>query len=172
MTYAAELYLGTDAKGVKPTVDKLLEKMGLESCAKTKVGNMFMQGMSGGQKRRLSIALALIKQPKLLFLDEPTSGLDAAAAVNIMVFVKELAKAENLIVVATIHQPSSKVYAGFDQVMILSGGREAYCGDARETMAYFEVKLFLNRARMRIEGGREQIRANIDVMKYSPCVPQ
>jgi hypothetical protein len=76
--------------------------------------------------------------PSLPLQDEPTSGLDAAAAANIMVFIKELAKEERLIVVATIHQPSSKVYAGFDQVMILSGGKEAFCGDARETIGYFE----------------------------------
>ena len=131
-------------------MDKLLEKMGLELC-QDKGWKHVHAGNEWRSKAPSFYRACFIKQPKLLFLDEPTSGLDAAAAVNIMVFVKELAKAENLIVVATIHQPSSKVYAGFDQVMILSGGREAYCGDARETMVYFEVKLFLNRAKMRIE---------------------
>jgi ABC-type multidrug transport system ATPase subunit len=83
--------------------------MGLAGCADTLIGNEFVQGLSGGQKRRLSIALALIKQPKLLFLDEPTSGLDAAAAAAIMRFITDLAKQQNLIIVATIHQPSTKV---------------------------------------------------------------
>merc|ERR1712185_404339 len=98
----------------------------------------FVQGMSGGQKRRLSIAAALIKEPKLIFLDEPTSGLDAAAAAAIMSFITELAAQEDLAIVATIHQPSTKVYDGFDQVMLLSGGREAFCGASRDAIGYFE----------------------------------
>lgn len=72
ITYAAQLYLGKSASEVKATVDDLIRKMGLQSCRDTLVGNMFMQGLSGGQKRRLSIALALVKQPTLMFLDEPT----------------------------------------------------------------------------------------------------
>lgn len=70
--YAAQLYLGKSASQVEATVDDLIRKMGLQSCRDTLVGNMFMQGLSGGQKRRLSIALALVKQPTLMFLDEPT----------------------------------------------------------------------------------------------------
>jgi len=138
MIYAAELYLGSDTSGAETLVNSILKKMGLETCKDTKVGNQFIQGLSGGQKRRLSIALALIKSPKIIFLDEPTSGLDAAAAANIMREIKELAVAEGIIVVATIHQPSTKVYEGFDQVMILSGGRLAYTGKASSAIAYFE----------------------------------
>ena len=138
ISYAAQLYLGENAAGVQSGVDSIIKKMGLESCRSTKVGNMFMQGLSGGQKRRLSIALALVKQPTLMFLDEPTSGLDAAAAANIMREITSLAAQENLVIVATIHQPSSKVYARFDQVMILSGGREAFCGKVDQTIPYFE----------------------------------
>eukprot|EP00961_Rhodomonas_salina_P010024 134972-Rhodomonas_salina.5 len=59
--------------------------MGLMICADTKCGSQFVTGLSGGQKRRLSLALSLIKNPLVLFLDEPTSGLDAAAAASIMV---------------------------------------------------------------------------------------
>ena len=138
VSYAAQLYLGKDAAGVKANVDSVVKKMGLESCQNTRVGNMFIQGLSGGQKRRLSIALALIKQPTLMFFDEPTSGLDAAAAANIMREITTLAQEENLCIVATIHQPSSKVYQRFDQIMILSGGREAFCGTLPETKPYFE----------------------------------
>ena len=138
VSYAAQLYLGKDGAGVRDVVDTVIRKMGLESCRSTKVGNPFIQGLSGGQKRRLSIALALIKQPTLMFLDEPTSGLDAAAAANIMREITTLAQEENLCIVATIHQPSSKVYQRFDQVMILSGGREAFCGKVGDTKPYFE----------------------------------
>lgn len=137
LMFAAELYLGKPAAEVAGQVDALIGTMGLDSCKNTRCGNQFMQGLSGGQKRRLSIAIALIKQPKLIFLDEPTSGLDAAAAANIMVAIKDLAASSNLIIVATIHQPSSKVYKNFDQVMLLSGGREAYCGTAIDAADYF-----------------------------------
>jgi hypothetical protein len=71
-----------------------------------------------------------VKETNGTFLDEPTSGLDAAAASNIMQEITRVAKEENLIVVCTIHQPSTKVYHGFDKVMILSRGREAFTGTA------------------------------------------
>lgn len=138
MSYAADLYLPSEApEARRDLVERLLKKMGLDSCADTRVGNEFLQGLSGGQKRRLSIAIALIKEPDLLFLDEPTSGLDAAAAANIMVFIKQLAIQDNLIVVATIHQPSSKIYDAFDRLMILSQGKLAYQGVASEAIPYF-----------------------------------
>jgi ABC-type multidrug transport system ATPase subunit len=137
LMYAAELLLSLPADERVARVNEIITKMGLDSCANTVVGNEFMQGLSGGQKRRLSIAVALIKRPQVIFLDEPTSGLDAAAAANIMIFIKELAAKENLIVIATIHQPSTKVYHGFDEVMILSGGRTAFVGFAEEATDYF-----------------------------------
>ena len=73
MLYSAELYLGCTAEEAQAPVDNLLKKMGLESCADTKVGNQFLPGMSGGQKRRLSIAMALIKQPRIIFMVRYTS---------------------------------------------------------------------------------------------------
>ncbi|KAH8044616.1 ATPase [Aureococcus anophagefferens] len=126
--------------------------MGLESCADTRVGHEMLPGggLSGGQKRRLSLALALLKRAICMFLDEPASGLggvcgfretaktmelvtsvglDAAAALNTMTFIGELAKQERLIAVCTIHQPSTAIYLA-DGVMLLSEGRVAYRGAA------------------------------------------
>ena len=102
----------------------MISKMGLDTCAHTRAARL-----SGGQKRRLSLAIARLKHPTLLFLDEPTSGLDAAAASNIMKEIIRVAREERLIILCTIHQPSTKVYDGFDQVMILSQGREAFAGN-------------------------------------------
>ena len=65
---------------------------------------VLLAGLSGGQKRRLSLAVALLSNPLVLFLDEPTTGLDAAAAASIMRFLKELAVAANIAIVCTIHQ--------------------------------------------------------------------
>ena len=131
--YAAELYEVADKGDVGTVVDDIISKMGLDTCKDTRCARL-----SGGQRRRLSIAVALLKQPTLLFLDEPTSGLDAAAASNIMEEIIRVAKEEHLIIVCTIHQPSTKVYNGFDEVMILSKGREAFAGNVADASPYFE----------------------------------
>ena len=111
-------------------VSSLLRLMGLESCADTKVGNAFFQGLSGGQKKRLSIAVALLSSPLVLFLDEPTSGLDSASASGIMSFLRELASTASIMIVCTIHQPSSTVFNSFDKVLLLARGQTAYLGSA------------------------------------------
>ena len=99
-------------------VDELLEHMGLTSCQHTRAGNELVRGLSGGQKRRLSLAVALSKNPALIFLDEPTSGLDAAAAASIMTFLKESASVKRTAILCTIHQPSALVFAGFHKVLV------------------------------------------------------
>jgi ABC-type multidrug transport system ATPase subunit len=136
LTYAAELLLGPGDH--LKVVENIIEKMGLQSCEDTKVGNDYMQGLSGGQKRRLSIAIALLKKPAVILLDEPTSGLDASAAVAIVGELRKLARNERLIVIMTIHQPSTKVYNNFDQVMLLSKGEQAFMGKAKEASPYFD----------------------------------
>ena len=138
LEYAADLCVNDTQEEKKKRVNAILSTVGLESCADTKVGNQFLKGLSGGQKRRLSLAVSLLTDPKVLFLDEPTSGLDAAAAAAIMSFLKELAQATNICIVCTIHQPSTAVFNGFDRVMLLSSGRVAYLGTSQNVLPYFE----------------------------------
>ncbi|CAB9505533.1 Putative white-brown complex homolog protein 30 [Seminavis robusta] len=133
LLYAADLFEVADKSDIPAIVDDIIHKMGLDICADTRCARL-----SGGQARRLSIAMALLKQPTLLFLDEPTSGLDAAAAENIMKEIVRVAKDERIIIVCTIHQPSTKVYNGFDQLMIMSKGREVFAGDVADSIPYFE----------------------------------
>jgi ABC-type multidrug transport system ATPase subunit len=134
LMFAAELYdVAVNRAEMALVVDEILDKMGLKVCENTRNGSL-----SGGQRRRLSIGIALLKQPTMLFLDEPTSGLDAASASNIMREIVRVAKEERLIIICTIHQPSTKVYQGFDELMLMSRGREAFSGDVNEAIPYFE----------------------------------
>ena len=114
-----------------------MSDLGLDVCADTRVGDVFIKGLSGGQKRRLSLGLALISKPSILLLDEPTSGLDAASAFGIMKYLSELAVEKNLAVIATIHQPSTEIWDKFDNLCLLSAGELVYFGSAKDTLPYF-----------------------------------
>jgi len=118
-------------------IDELLAVTGMKSCQDTKAGGFLFKGLSGGQRRRLSLAVALVKEPSVIILDEPTSGLDSAAAAAIISLLDSIAKRCEAAIVCTIHQPSALVFAGFDKVLVLSEGRVGYCGITSEMGPYF-----------------------------------
>jgi ABC-type multidrug transport system ATPase subunit len=138
LSFAADFYLSKSSQEKKAEVDRLIKELGLDKCANTVCGNQFLKGLSGGQKRRLSLALALIKNPLVLFLDEPTSGLDSTSASWIMTFLNNYVKRRGVVVICTIHQPSTAIFKQFDSTMLLSGGRVAYVGPALEATKYFQ----------------------------------
>jgi ABC-type multidrug transport system ATPase subunit len=119
-------------------IDGLIESFGLRQQANTIIGTPIRKGISGGQKRRVSVASQLITAPKILFLDEPTSGLDSAASWEVISFVKEVAKRNNLIVIASIHQPSTSTFQLFDKLLLLSGGKSHYFGSVENVGPLFE----------------------------------
>ena len=119
-------------------VVELLIDLGLYETRNLKVGNPLEKTISGGQRKRLNIALELIRKPGVLFVDEPTSGLSSRDSENIMDLLKELALKGKLVFVV-IHQPSSEIFKMFDKLLILDhGGFPIYYGNPVESIIYFK----------------------------------
>ena len=120
--YTAKLcFEGMDEKGIDARVIKTLKDLGLDAIKDLKVGSAINKYISGGQRKRLNIALELIREPAVLFLDEPTSGLSSSDTEMVINLLKEQTYKGKLIIV-NIHQPSSDVYKLFDRLWLLDKG--------------------------------------------------
>ena len=137
--YNAKLcFGGMDDKLIAKRVLKTLSSLGLYETKDLKVGSPLEKTISGGQRKRLNIALELIREPSVLFVDEPTSGLSSRDSENIMDLLKELALKGKLIFVV-IHQPSSDIFKMFDKLLILDvGGYLIYNGNPVDGVMYFK----------------------------------
>jgi ABC-type multidrug transport system ATPase subunit len=125
-------------KEITELVNKTLQNLGLFDRKDLKVGSPFKKLISGGQRKRLNIALELIREPSILFIDEPTSGLSSRDSENVMDLLRELTLKGKLIFVV-IHQPSSEIYKMFDKMIILdTGGYMIYYGNPVEGVMYFK----------------------------------
>ena len=123
---------------ISKRVIDVLSSIGLYEAKDLKVGNPIDKTISGGQRKRLNIALELIREPAVLFVDEPTSGLSSRDSENIMDLLKELALKGKLIFVV-IHQPSSDIFKMFDNLLILdTGGYPIYNGNPVDSVIYFK----------------------------------
>ena len=119
-------------------VMKTLKDLGLDAAKDLKVGSAINKYISGGQRKRLNIALELIREPAVLFLDEPTSGLSSSDTEKVVYLLKELTYKGKLIVV-NIHQPSSDVYKLFDRLWLLDkGGYPVFDGNPIDAISYFK----------------------------------
>ncbi|XP_030522503.1 ABC transporter G family member 9 [Rhodamnia argentea] len=116
--------------------EEVIAQLGLTKCKNSIIGGGGLRGVSGGERKRVSIGQEMLINPSLLFLDEPTSGLDSTTAQTIVSKLWELAKGGRTVVM-TIHQPSSRLFYMFHKVLLLSEGNSLYFGDGARVMEYF-----------------------------------
>ena len=138
--YAACQCFGKKTKEeIKKLVIQTLVNLGLSEKQNLKVGSPLNKIISGGQRKRLNIALELIREPSVLYLDEPTSGLSSRDSENLMDLLRDLALKGKLIF-TVIHQPSSEIFKMFDKIIILDqGGYMIYFGNPVEAVVYFKT---------------------------------
>ncbi|KAL4281640.1 hypothetical protein GQ457_03G004500 [Hibiscus cannabinus] len=139
--YSAQLQLpDTLAKSEKKErAEMTIREMGLQDAMDTRIGGWGAKGLSGGQKRRVSICIEILTRPKLLFLDEPTSGLDSAASFYVLSRIARLNQKDGTgrTIIASIHQPSLEVFQLFTNLYLLSSGKTVYFGPVSSTNQFF-----------------------------------
>jgi ABC transport system ATP-binding/permease protein len=138
--YSARMCLDNlPEKKIAAVVDNVLTDMDLYDIRDLKVGNTLNKVISGGQRKRLNIALELIREPTILFADEPTSGLSSVDSEVVMNLLKEQTYRGKLVII-NIHQPGSEIYKMFDKVMFIDkGGWQIYYGNPTEAIVYFKT---------------------------------
>eukprot|EP00246_Nothoceros_aenigmaticus_P014386 TRINITY_DN5430_c0_g1_i1.p1 TRINITY_DN5430_c0_g1~~TRINITY_DN5430_c0_g1_i1.p1 ORF type:complete len:704 (+),score=97.37 TRINITY_DN5430_c0_g1_i1:271-2382(+) len=135
-------------------VEVIIQQLGLKSCANTFVGNDLVKGVSGGERRRVSIGVELINDPAVIFLDEPTSGLDSTSALHVVEILSMLAVERQRLIILTIHQPSFRILDLISNILILARGHGVYHGRVQDMSKFFQ------------DFGR-QIPENVNVVEYA-----
>lgn len=138
LLYTAELKrpLTEPLENKRKAVEELLLSIGLDVCRNVLIGSPTARGISGGQAKRVNVAIALITNPRVLFLDEPTTGLDSFTSNEVLSVIKGIAE-EGVTVCATIHSPSSYCFNLFDRVLMLVSGRTVYFGERASIVDFF-----------------------------------
>ncbi|XP_017032891.1 ATP-binding cassette subfamily G member 4 isoform X1 [Drosophila kikkawai] len=121
----------TPSQEKRRIIDEILDILQLQSCRRTLVKNL-----SGGEHKRLSIGIELVTNPPIMFFDEPTSGLDCVASYQVICHLQRLAH-DGRIVVCVVHQPGSRLFQLFDDVVVLAHGEVLYAGEQREMLNTF-----------------------------------
>lgn len=141
VSYSARLRLfGRQPEELAKLVDQTLRELRLSHIAGSRIGTPAVggggRGVSGGERRRVSIAMEMVIQPSIIMLDEPTSGLDSFAAGSLMSRMKEIA-AGGRIVIMTLHQPSPNAFLKLDRVLLLANGCKVFSGTPHEVSKIF-----------------------------------
>uniref|UniRef100_A0A671YEE5 ATP-binding cassette sub-family G member 5 n=1 Tax=Sparus aurata TaxID=8175 RepID=A0A671YEE5_SPAAU len=137
LTYTAQLALRKhSAEAIKKKVSAVMAELSLTHVAHSVIGGRVFPGISGGERRRVSIASQLLQDPRVVLLDEPTTGLDSMTANQIVVLLAELARRDRIVIV-TIHQPRSELFRVFSRIAIMSRGELVFCGQPGEMVDFF-----------------------------------
>lgn len=137
LTYTAQLALRQHSdEAIKKKVSAVMAELSLTHVAHSVIGGRIFAGISGGERRRVSIASQLLQDPKVILLDEPTTGLDSMTANQIVVLLAELARRDRIVIV-TIHQPRSELFRVFTRIAIMSRGELVFCGQPEEMVNFF-----------------------------------
>ncbi|KAH1082559.1 hypothetical protein J1N35_022320 [Gossypium stocksii] len=159
LMFAADFRLGPISRVEKrQRVEKLIDQLGLTSSWNTYIGDAGTRGVSGGERRRVSIGVDIIHGPSLLFLDEPTSGLDSTSAYSVIEKVRDIARSGSTVIL-TIHQPSSRIQLLLDHMIVLARGQLMYQGSPQN------VTLHLSRMGRKVPKGESAIEFLIDVIQ-------
>ncbi|XP_059308706.1 ABC transporter G family member 21 [Lycium ferocissimum] len=138
LTYAALLRLPNKLTNQEKMeqAELVIMELGLTRCKNSMIGGQLFRGISGGERKRVSIGQEMLVNPSLLLLDEPTSGLDSTTAQRIVATLRWLARGGRT-VITTIHQPSSRLFRMFDKIIVLTEGCPIYSGKSTLVMEYF-----------------------------------
>lgn len=139
LMYAAKLRLPAEVtkEEREGLVEEAMKKLGLLHCRNSIIGDELKRGVSGGERKRVCVAVELIMSPNVLMLDEPTSGLDSASALSLCQTLKELASSGSCTVICTIHQPQTKIFNLFDELIVLNRGLILYQGPAQDVIEHY-----------------------------------
>ncbi|XP_030234210.1 ATP-binding cassette sub-family G member 5 [Gadus morhua] len=137
LTYTAQLALRRHSEeAIRKKVSAVMSELSLTHVGRSVIGGRVFPGISGGERRRVSIACQLLQDPKVILLDEPTTGLDSMTANQIVVLLAELARRDRIVIV-TIHQPRSELFRVFSRIAVMSRGELVFCGQPGEMVDFF-----------------------------------
>ena len=137
LIFAATLKIQLSKKKIKRRVDKILRILKIDNVADSIIGDELVRGLSGGEKKRVCIAIELVSSPSVILMDEPVSGLDSYTADIVIGLLRELANKGKMIIVS-IHQPSDLLYSKFDRLIFMQEGNIVYQGSRMDCPKYFE----------------------------------
>ncbi|TCD65881.1 hypothetical protein EIP91_002041 [Steccherinum ochraceum] len=141
--FAARLSLdpSTPVSEIHHRVEDTIAGLGLTSVRNNRIGNVVQRGISGGQKRRVTIGTGLVTKPRILLLDEPTSGLDSRTSREVLVAIRDIARKQGMVVIASIHQPNWETFAVFDKLLLLARGQTMFFGPIDQLDVYLDEGL-------------------------------
>ncbi|KAL5818821.1 hypothetical protein ACOSQ3_022756 [Xanthoceras sorbifolium] len=122
LMFSAKLRLRLSQAQLSARVKSLIKELGLEHVAMARVGDDRVRGISGGERRRVSIGVDVIHDPRVLILDEPTSGLDSTSALQTIDMLKVMAETRGRTIILSIHQPGFRIVKMFNSILLLSNG--------------------------------------------------